>query len=186
MSCIWKFPLYLGTNELNVPRGARILALREQGEIPCLWMLVDPEAPTEKRTFRMHGTGHAIEGDPGVYLGTALIEDGALVLHVFETTPAATARRSSLKAAYVQYPEGLGPDADACRAGFPVTNAFYVAVRDGAVRVRHGDGPERARIERLTADEARELGAALIECSDVLARAAMTPEDIARETAERR
>lgn len=46
--------------------------------------LVDPTAPEERRYFDVYGTGHPMPADPGRYLGTAHLDNGALVLHVFD------------------------------------------------------------------------------------------------------
>ena len=36
---------------IALPRGARILCVQVQDVRPCLWALVDPEAPTCERLF---------------------------------------------------------------------------------------------------------------------------------------
>jgi len=83
---IWKFPLRVDDIiDVDMPTGARILAVQTQQETPCIWALVDPSAPKERRRFRVFGTGHRIaQEDSLTYVGTFQVGDGALVFHVFE------------------------------------------------------------------------------------------------------
>ena len=80
---IWKFRLLPGFG-VKMPRGAKVLHAGGQGEELCVWALCDPEAPTEERRFDVYGTGHPCPADLGPYVGTALLGNGSLVLHVFE------------------------------------------------------------------------------------------------------
>lgn len=81
---IWKFVLAPQCS-LSMPVGAQVLSVREQGDSICLWALVDPSAPLEMRRFIVFGTGHPLPADePLTYLGTAHLEQGKLVFHVFE------------------------------------------------------------------------------------------------------
>jgi hypothetical protein len=84
MKTIWKWTLQPETT-IAVPRGAEILTVQAQHNEPQIWMLVDPNAETEERTFQIHGTGHDIPDAPGKYIGTFQLRGGALVLHAFET-----------------------------------------------------------------------------------------------------
>lgn len=84
---IWKFPLSLETPQvLSMPRGAVVLTVQTQSEQPVLWALVDPDAPTEDRTFFIYGTGweHETPVDRAAYRGTFQLRGGALVFHLFE------------------------------------------------------------------------------------------------------
>ncbi len=82
---IWKYDLSVTDEvELTIPRGAQILTVQTQGELPQLWVLVQPENETEIRRFFTFGTGHPFTG--GLYVGTYQLNNGVLVLHVFETT----------------------------------------------------------------------------------------------------
>ena len=68
---------------IALPRGARILCVQVQDVRPCLWALVDPEAPTCERLFCWRGTGQemgvALEG---TYVGT--VQLARLVFHLFD------------------------------------------------------------------------------------------------------
>lgn len=76
------------TQVLTLPRDARILTVRAQGEDICLWALVDTKVVrTTTRLFRLVGTGHEIAllaVHELVHLGTVMLREGALVFHVFE------------------------------------------------------------------------------------------------------
>jgi hypothetical protein len=54
----------------------------------CVWVLVDPEKPPVERAFSMRGTGHQCPYTTEQYLGTVVLEDGGLVLHVFVSSHA--------------------------------------------------------------------------------------------------
>lgn len=75
-----------GGQVFALPVGATFRACAAQGATIALWFEVDttPQATTEERWFRFFGTGFALQGDNLTYLGTALFDDGAFVLHVYE------------------------------------------------------------------------------------------------------
>jgi hypothetical protein len=82
---IFKYPLKIIDEQvLELPIGAKILALKSQGELPFLWATVEPEAKTEKRTFMTYGTGHPLPADMSMhcYIDTYIVPN--LVFHVFE------------------------------------------------------------------------------------------------------
>ena len=78
--------------EIDLPKGAEILTVQSQYDQPQLWVLVDPDAQTEKRYFRLAGTGHPIHYDMGdmgseyKYINSFQMNDGQLVFHLFEIT----------------------------------------------------------------------------------------------------
>ena len=70
-----------------MPAGAELLTAREQGESICIWARVDTSTKDhENRFFHVLGTGHQILQAPETmrYVGTAMLQGGALVMHVFE------------------------------------------------------------------------------------------------------
>lgn len=90
---VWKFPLPLKRNELDMPAGAKILTVGSQtiaGKIGPdtvhIWAEVGPDAETERRTFLVYGTGWPLpEDEPQLaYRGTALLYRTSLVFHVYE------------------------------------------------------------------------------------------------------
>lgn len=80
---VWKYVLE-PFSEIPMPIGAEILQVREQGADICMWALADPEMPREQRTFKVVGTGHNAPQMPMKYHGSAHLEGGSLVWHVFE------------------------------------------------------------------------------------------------------
>ena len=69
-----------------LPKSAKLLHVHEQrGEI-CVWYLksIDDDDELEDRTVHIIGTGHIFgDVDRITYLGTAHLQDGELVFHVF-------------------------------------------------------------------------------------------------------
>lgn len=51
-----------------------------------VWALVNPEEPTERRPFRLAGTGHPIdyEADDLRFVGSFQLDGGTLIFHLFE------------------------------------------------------------------------------------------------------
>lgn len=84
---IWKYTLSPGM-AVQMPRGARVLHAAGQGDELCVWALCDIEEPPEARYFDVYGTGHPCPSPErlGSYVGTAHLDGGALVFHVFERT----------------------------------------------------------------------------------------------------
>lgn len=85
---IWKFQLEVQDKQfISLPEGAEILSVQTQDYIPCIWVLVNPNNPTEERCFEIFGTGHNIYCDMGIdrkFIGTFQMQSGKLVFHLFE------------------------------------------------------------------------------------------------------
>lgn len=67
-----------------MPFGAKVLFASMQNSDLCLWVEVDDEEKLQNRKFRIYGTGHTLPDDPGRYLGTFIMHNGALVFHIYE------------------------------------------------------------------------------------------------------
>ena len=82
---IWKYQLaMIDDQKIEMPRKARILSVQVQDDVPCLWALVDDDAPTEQRAVRIAGTGHRVSGwSAENFVGTVQLAGGTLVFHVF-------------------------------------------------------------------------------------------------------
>ena len=84
MLTIHKFPFATTDNvTIEMPEGALILDVQVQEHIPCLWALVDPDAPKVGRSFRIYGTGQPINdfaGGLGIHIGTYQLHGGAEIL----------------------------------------------------------------------------------------------------------
>lgn len=85
MLTIWKYELRPDGATVGIPRGFKILAVQSQRDAPCIWALVDPEAPEDIRTFRVYGTGHSLPAELATWkhIGTFQLSGGALVFHAF-------------------------------------------------------------------------------------------------------
>lgn len=86
MNTIWKYELGItDVQEINLPSKHEILALQVQNNIPCLWVLVDTEAPRHNITIITKGTGNPITHDRSQleYIGTCQYRY-SLVFHVFK------------------------------------------------------------------------------------------------------
>ena len=82
---IWKYELKTtDVQEISMPVGAQLLCVQLQWCMPCLWALVDVNAPKEKREIRIYGTGNPLPLEPGWYVGTYQSLDGCLIWHVFD------------------------------------------------------------------------------------------------------
>lgn len=87
MKTIWKYNLVVvGSNELWVPRGAKVLDIQMQAGSLNLWALVNPEAVQERLLVTVYGTGWKLPEDPGKYMATVQEANGFLVWHVFDVT----------------------------------------------------------------------------------------------------
>lgn len=88
MKKIWKYPLSItDEQQVDIPLYGEILCAQFQDEIPCIWVLVDPEQLLVPRYFEIFGTGHPIKEESNMnrkYIGTIQSEKYPLVWHVFE------------------------------------------------------------------------------------------------------
>lgn len=82
---IWKWSLRVADEQiLELPEGAQILDVQIQGGMPQLWALVNPTAPKQPRNIAIYGTGHPVPENPGTYIASFQMHDGALAFHAFE------------------------------------------------------------------------------------------------------
>lgn len=82
---IWKFELDSHYNTVEMPIGAEILSVHSQRDSVCIWALVNPNMEKETRYFDVFGTGHPIDVNSKIFIGTCLVNNESLVWHVFET-----------------------------------------------------------------------------------------------------
>ena len=79
---IWKFPFGLTSDiAIEMPVGAEVVAVGQQGVRGCLWAICDPSAGIWMREFTMVGTGMAYDDDL-VHVGTWF--DDSYVWHLLE------------------------------------------------------------------------------------------------------
>jgi len=83
MATIWKYPVTGETTVHEVPKGAAPLHMGAdpEGNL-CVWFVVNPDLPKEKRAIIVVGTGHSVPDDAAkAYVGTFV--SGRFVNHVF-------------------------------------------------------------------------------------------------------
>ena len=85
MKTIYKYPLSFEDRFLiDMPDGAQPLSLQMQHGVPCLWAMVDTNAPTVKRALYCRGTGHDADAIGNAeHLGSVQMQGGALIFHFF-------------------------------------------------------------------------------------------------------
>lgn len=84
---VYKAALVHPMQVVDMPVGSRVVTVATQGGNPCIWYECDPSAPSERRVFTAHGTGHLIP-PAEVYVGTAHDVAGeGLVFHIYEWAP---------------------------------------------------------------------------------------------------
>lgn len=89
MKQVFKYQIpFEGSFKLNLPEGSRMLSVQLQGDLPCLWVLVDPYAALVSYDFVCRGTGHKADClGAAEFLGTVQFDNGALIFHFFSLTP---------------------------------------------------------------------------------------------------
>ena len=80
---VWKYPIPFGRVTLDLPRGAVVVHVAAQNDMPTIWVRLDPGAPKVLRMYEVFATGEPVPGD-AAYCGTAHTVGGALVWHIFE------------------------------------------------------------------------------------------------------
>lgn len=70
--------------EIEMPAGANVLSIQLQDGKPTVWAMVETTYSSEKRVFRIYGTGHKLDmfATEGRYLST--IQHNGFVWHIFE------------------------------------------------------------------------------------------------------
>ena len=83
---IYKYPIPITHRPtIEIPQYGIVRHIGVQDGSLFAWVEVDADAPKVTRHFRVIGTGHpALDLSDWVYLGTGLLEQGQLVLHVYE------------------------------------------------------------------------------------------------------
>jgi hypothetical protein len=89
---IFKYQLEtVSIQSVELPANAEILTIQAQGQVPCLWAIVD-QTEKEKMNVQIEifGTGHPIMFDVGItkrkYISTFQLYGGDLVFHAFYLT----------------------------------------------------------------------------------------------------
>jgi hypothetical protein len=87
MAVVWKYVLApVPEQTINIPVGAQLLHVAEQNGQLCLWAKVDLSGAVVSRRFYVAATGYEMPSYVE-HIGTALMQGGDLVFHVFEDVP---------------------------------------------------------------------------------------------------
>jgi hypothetical protein len=87
----WKYPLGMTSADqaIEMPKGASIVHVDNQGGVPCIWVLVNPDAEPVTRTFCLLATGQRFDLEEWKRWGTVVLAGGDLVFQVVERIEAA-------------------------------------------------------------------------------------------------
>lgn len=81
---IWKFPFQVSDIvTLEMPEGARVIAVQSQGDVATMWAIVDPDVPKVQRVFYVVGTGRPLP-TTGEFQYIATFQLPPFVWHIFE------------------------------------------------------------------------------------------------------
>jgi len=79
----YELPLIGEPFQVQLPDGYAICDIQAQGNVICLWAMIDSHAPFITETFQIYGTGWKIDDvHLKEFLKTVVMPDG-LVWHVF-------------------------------------------------------------------------------------------------------
>ena len=86
MRAVYRFELPTpGEVKIEIPAGAQILHVALGKRLPCIFALVDTEAPSVVRRFRVVHTGDEIpDADSLHHVGSFLVGPERISFHVFE------------------------------------------------------------------------------------------------------
>ena len=84
MNKVHKIVLDYRATDYLLPKGAKPLSVAVQRGGICLWYSFDPGIPTKAiQRFYIVGTGHQEVDPKWVFIGTVLLSNDNLVLHIF-------------------------------------------------------------------------------------------------------
>jgi len=92
MNVVHKYPLQITVEQtVQMPVTAHVIHADAQHGTPTLWAIHSDPAASEPRRFYIFGTGHqferTIDGHHLGHRGSVLLQNGGLVLHIFEAVP---------------------------------------------------------------------------------------------------
>lgn len=83
MTVVHKAKIEYPKTEIRMPKGAKIIHVQEQFNIPCIWYECDPKQEMEERLFHHVPTGGEVP-ESSEFRGTFLLSGGSFVLHLYE------------------------------------------------------------------------------------------------------
>jgi len=84
MKTIWKYELRSKVTKLLLHEEAEVLSVAVQNQSIMMWVRQDFSRAQENRTFCRLNTGEPHDYDLLRFIGTVHLEDGTIVVHVFE------------------------------------------------------------------------------------------------------
>lgn len=88
MAAILKYQLKIEDRQtIKLPANARLLSVKDQMGVLCLWAFVNPPGNPLERVIRIVGTGHELPADflkHHDFIGTVVQDEIGGVWHVFE------------------------------------------------------------------------------------------------------
>ena len=85
MKTIYKYEIELVDNQsIEMPKGAEVLSVQVQNNKPCLWAIVETERPTERKLFKIAGTGNPFDTNLHRYKCIGTFQLNLFVWHLFE------------------------------------------------------------------------------------------------------
>ncbi len=85
MQTIYRCPIDITDKQhVSLPVGAQILTVERQYGQPCIWAIVDTEAPCERKVIYVFGLGDPMPEESLQYIGTIQTQNGNQIFHVFE------------------------------------------------------------------------------------------------------
>jgi len=83
MEKIFKYPLKIGTNIINMPRFTMPLSIEIQDDIPVLYAMIRETDNYKEEEILVIMTGKEYDLSKYEFLGTAMLHKGSFVLHAF-------------------------------------------------------------------------------------------------------
>lgn len=91
MKAIWRYPLEIIHNKIEMPIGAKALSVITRNNTPMLYMLIDIDAPKTERNVYVYCTGCLGTGEFGhdnhiadmQFVGTVVTHDARYEWHIF-------------------------------------------------------------------------------------------------------
>lgn len=86
MACtVYKYPIKLGPNMLELPKGAKILSAGiDCNDTYCIWAMVNPNNRKEQRVIHLIGTGWDLPNPHFIFINTFIEYEKGFVWHCFE------------------------------------------------------------------------------------------------------
>ena len=87
MKCIFKYELspMPGRQDVWISDGAEVLSAQAINDRIQVWVMVNSKASPARYRFHKVFTGQEVPPNPGKFIGTVVMGNGSLVVHIFQT-----------------------------------------------------------------------------------------------------